>query len=254
MFGEADPRAAHLRRVDRARRSARRWAVAAATLAGSAAVAVPYAGIGMLDIVWAGAATGSLAVLAARRQDARTLERLPLPPPPAPRTVAPLPAVRALRRLGTGRLALHGSAAAGPSHRLDRAAAALPGLLDRLGHAQAGRDAAVEAQAAERALRDLAGRVLSVEQAVRVAPAASREALQTAAGVLVARLREGVDAYEGLVGAAAGCVAASAAAGVGLGADAFAVRRLEEAADALAGLSRGLAEVGRLPSLRDSAG
>lgn len=254
MFGEPDPRAAHLRRLRRARAGARRWTVLAATLAGSAAVAVPYAGLGWVDVIWAGAATGSVAVLAHRRSDARALDRLPVPPPPTPRPVIPLRTPRALRRLGTGRLVLHGSAAAAPSHRLDRASGALPGLLSRVAHAETGRSAAAEADAAEDVLRDLAGRVLVVEQAVRVTPPASRAALQAAAAALAERLSDGVEAYEGLVAAAAGCVAASAAVGVGGGVDAFAVRRLQDAADSLAGLAGGLTEVAGAVPMRHATG
>ncbi|MGW5673216.1 phage shock envelope stress response protein PspM, partial [Micromonospora sp. NPDC003776] len=52
----ADERARHFRRLRRLRRSARRWSVLAGGLGGAAAVLTPYAGLGLPDAAWAGAA------------------------------------------------------------------------------------------------------------------------------------------------------------------------------------------------------
>ena len=71
----ADERARHFRRLRRLRNSARRWSVLAGGLGGAAAVLTPYAGLGLADAAWAGAAGSAIAVAACRSSS----------PPPTPR-------------------------------------------------------------------------------------------------------------------------------------------------------------------------
>jgi hypothetical protein len=208
---------------------------------------VPYAGIGLLDIGWAGAAGGSIALAVLRWRDYGTIRRLPMPPSTSlPKSAPELIVQRVAPMLGAAVAAVAShprrvvvprrSAARPAARRLNRAAKTLPALLSRLGpHAG---DTAREAAGAHAALRDLALRVAMVEKALQVAPRESREALQAARAELLDQLTDGVAAYEGLTGAAGECVAALTRGGDGL-----AVTRLTEATDALAGLAQGLAEL-----------
>jgi hypothetical protein len=246
LFGPKDPRARHLRRLRRSRASARAWTVWAATFGGSAAVAVPYAGLGWLDIGWAGAAGGSLAFAVLRWRDHQALRAVPVPDPIEPRppaqriaqTLSPLvgPAIHSLvdrpRKVPVRR----SSAAAPAVARLNQANRALPQLLDKLGP-YAG-DTAREARAAQAALRELAVRVAVVEKTIPVAPADARDGLLAVRAGLVEQLAAGVEGYERLAGAAAECVAALARGG-----DRIAADRLTEAAEALHGLAQGLIEI-----------
>ena len=244
LFGLGDPRARHLRRLRRSRVAARLTTVSAATIGGAATVAVPYAGIGLFDIGWAGAAAGAVALATLRWRELRVIQQAPVPDaiPPAERLgqiltplVGPELAASVLDR--PKRLAVRpDSAAAGAAFRLNRAAKALPPLLQRLGP-YAG-DTGREAAAAHTALRELAVRITVVEKTLPVAPQASRDALLIARDGLVGQLHNGVEAYEGLAGAAAECVAAMARGG-----DSTAVARLTEAGERLAGLAQGLIEV-----------
>jgi len=246
LFGPRDPRARHLRRLRRSRAAARVWTVWAATIGGSAAVAVPYAGIGWADIGWAGVAGGSIAVAVLRWRDHWAVLAAPVPEPLPYRP----PAQRIARKLtplvGSAiesfvdrprRVAVRRSSAAAPAvDRLNYAARTLPQLLDKLGP-NAG-DTAREAAGAHTALRQLAVRVAVVEKTLPVAPAESRESLLAVRAGLLDQLSHGVAAYEQLGGAAAECVAALARGG-----DTLAVRRLTEATDILRGLADGLTEI-----------
>jgi hypothetical protein len=219
MFGQRhDPRTVHLRRLRSSRARAGGWTVWAGTAVGAAAVAVPYAGLGALDIVWAG---------------------LPGPPPPTlAARISPL-VMPVLRTVGNRPLrvtARRGSAAAPAVQRLNRAAKALPGLLDRLGPHAA--DTAREAAGAHAALRDLVVRVGAVEKALPVAPPGSREPLGEARARLVEQLAVGVEAYERLTAAAAECVAATTT-----GSDRLGATRLTEAAERLTALAQGFTEM-----------
>jgi hypothetical protein len=248
MFGQRhDPRAVHLRRLRSLRSGARGWTVWAAAATGAAAVAVPYAGIGALDILWAGAAGGSAALAALRWRDYRALLRTPVPlPGPAPeplaRRLAPLvgpvltPMLAAVAERPHRVSVRRGSAAAPAAQRLNQAAKALPPLLTRLGPHAA--DTGREAAGAHAGLRDLAGRIGAVEKAIPVAPADGRASLAEARSRLVGQLEAGVQAYERLTAAAAECVAASVPGG-----DRLAVARLTEAAERLAGLAQGFTEL-----------
>ncbi|MEV4757602.1 hypothetical protein AB0J86_21160 [Micromonospora sp. NPDC049559] len=249
----ADPRARHFRRLRKLRRSARRWSVLAGGLGGAAAVLTPYAGLGLPDALWAGAAGASTALALWRWSDLRALAARPAPPPPDParsaeRTRARL--VNAVESLPAGkeavaevrrqraRFALRGTAAAGPWTRLDKASLTLAGLANRLtGPAD---PAVLEAAVAEHSLRDLAERVASVERGLRLAPPDSRAPLEQAHGSLVAQLDQGVAAYEQLVAAAAGYVAED---GQGHGGEHPAVSRLTDATELLHGIATGLAEL-----------
>jgi hypothetical protein len=254
----ADERARYFRRLHRLRRSARRWSVLAGGLGGAAVILTPYQGIGLPDAIWAALAGGSVAVAGWRWTDLRALAARPAPPTPDPaaaarRTRARL--VAAVERLPAGRgavsevrrqrarLALRGTAAAGPWDRLDRAVLAMAGLADRLtGPAD---PAVLEAAVAERSLRDLAHRVASVERATRLSsggpasPDGSAEALRASHRTLLGQLDAGVRAYEGLVTAAAGYVAEDGAPDR----EHPTVARLTEAGDLLRGFAIGLAEL-----------
>ncbi|WBB70335.1 hypothetical protein [Micromonospora sp. WMMD812] len=248
----ADERTRYFRRLSWLRRSARRWSVLAGGLGGAAAVLTPYAGLGLPDAAWAGAA-GSAAMLAAWRWiDLRALAAQPAPPALDPAEAAARSRARlvaAVERLPAGpgvvaevrrvraRVALRGTSAAEPWSRLDRAALTLAGMGNRLtGLAE---PAVREAASADRSLRDLAHRVASVERALRLAPVDARPPLADAHRVLAEQLEGGVAAYERLVVAAAGYVAEDARP------DAAhpAASRLTEATDLLHGVAAALAEL-----------
>lgn len=248
----ADERARYFRRLRRLRRSARRWSVLGGTLGGAAAILIPYSGLGLPDAAWAASAGGSLVLALWRWSDLRALAAQPAPLPADPARAAEQTRQRlvgAVRRVPIGRaaldelhrqqarFALRGSAAADPWVRLDRAAATLAALGGRL---SAPADTAVlEAAVAEHSLRELAQRVAGVEKALRFAPADTRPGLQESHRALVDQLHHGVDAYERLVAAAAGCVAEDGRA-VG---EHPSVARLVEASDLLRGMAAGLAEL-----------
>ncbi|MFJ6197155.1 hypothetical protein [Micromonospora sp. NPDC092111] len=248
----ADERARHFRRLSRLRRSARRWSVLAGGLSGAAAVLTPYAGLGLPDAAWAGAAGSAVALAAWRWIDLRALAARPAPPALDPAEAAARSRARliaAVERLPVGpgvlaearrlrsRLALRGTTAAESWARLDRAALTLAGMAPRLtGLAE---PAVLEAAAADRSLRDLAGRTASVERALRLAPGEARPRLAEAHRALLDQLHSGVTAYEGLVVAAAGYVAEDARPDT---ADP-AASRLLEATDLLHGVASALAEL-----------
>ncbi|OKI89497.1 phage shock envelope stress response protein PspM [Micromonospora sp. CB01531] len=248
----ADERNRHFRRLRRLRRSARRWSVLAGGLGGAAAVLTPYAGIGLPDAVWAGAAGSAIAVAAWRWADLRALAAVPAPPALDPAEAAARSRARlvaAVERLPVGpgvlsevrrvrsRLALRGTSAARAWARLDRAALTLAGMTGRLtGLAE---PAVQEAAEADRSLRDLANRVASVERALKLAPAEAQGSLAAAHGTLAAQLESGVAAYERLVVAAAGYVAEDARPST----EHPAAARLTEATDLLHGVASALAEL-----------
>ncbi|MFJ8577645.1 hypothetical protein [Micromonospora sp. NPDC093277] len=245
----ADERARHFRRLRRLRRSARRWSVLAGGLGGAAAVLTPYAGIGLPDAIWAGAAGSAIAIAAWRWADLRALAAMPAPPAldaaqAAARSRARL--VAAVERLPVGpgvlaevrrvrsRMALRGTTAAQAWARLDRAALTLDGMSGRLtGLAE---PAVREAADADRSLRDLAARVASVERALKLAP---HGPLAETHGTLAAQLESGVSAYERLVVAAASYVAEDARPTT----EHPAAARLTEATDLLHGIASALAEL-----------
>src|SRR5437764_5215587 len=136
-----DPRARYFRRLKRLRRSARRWSVAAGTLAGASAVLVPYHGLGWPDAIWAALTGGTAALTFWRWRDLRELAGQPAPPalpagPALVRTrfealVARLPAGRnalaELRRM-EARSRIRGSSVLPAWTRLDKAVQTLAGL------------------------------------------------------------------------------------------------------------------------------
>ncbi|MEU5945691.1 hypothetical protein ABZ793_09015 [Micromonospora sp. NPDC047465] len=248
----ADERTRYFRRLSRLRRSARRWSVTAGGLGGAAAVLTPYAGLGLPDAAWAAGAGGALVLAAWRWVDLRALAAQPAPPALDPAEAAARSRARlvaAVERLPAGpgvlaevrrvrsRVALRGTSAAEPWARLDRAALTLAGMAGRL-TGLAG-PAVSEAADADRSLRDLAGRVASVERALRLAPADARPPLAEAHRALAGQLEQGVAAYERLVVAAAGYVAEDARPD----ADHPAASRLTEATDLLHGVASALAEL-----------
>lgn len=245
----ADARTRHLRRLNRLRRAARRWTVAAGGFAGAAAVLVPYHGLGLPDAVWTAAAGGAAVLAGWRWTDYRAVAARPTPPPADP-ALAAQRLTSAIVRLPGGaglvdevrrqqaRLRLRGSTVAPLWVRLDRASATLSGLAVRLTGGPAA-PALDEATVAERSLRELAERAATVERALSVAPPDAREPLQLAHADLIEQVNEGVEAYERLVAAAAGYVAED---GRTIPAEP-AVGRLREATDLLRGVASGLSEL-----------
>ncbi len=245
----ADHRARYFRQLRRLRRSARRWSVLAGTFAGATGILVPYHGVGWPDAVWAALTGGSAALTWWRWSDLRELAAQPAPEPEPARVAAAnwtrieglvsrLPAGRSavaeLQRVRT-RARLRGSSVLPAWTRLDRAAQTFDGLAGRLdGSAQ---PVAREAAQAEHALRDLGERTAAVERALAVTPGDTE--LEQAHAELLAHFTEGVDAYEKLVGAAAGYVAQDGRMAV----DGTSIGRLQEATDLLRGIAAGLAEL-----------
>jgi hypothetical protein len=245
-----DERNRYFRQLRRLRRGARRWSVLAGTLGGTTAVLVPYHGLGWPDAVWAALTGGSAALTWWRWSDLRELAARPAPEPLEPpgrpllgsyrmdALVSRWPGGRGalveLRRMRS-RTTVRGSSVLPAWNRLDRAAQTFTGLAGRLhGPAQ---PAVREADAAERALRDLGERAAVVERAVRLAPGDSQ--LSNAHNELTRHFSHGVDAYERLVAAAAGYVAEDGRTSV----DGGSFRRLTEATDLLAGIASALSEL-----------
>ncbi|GAA3384417.1 phage shock envelope stress response protein PspM [Cryptosporangium minutisporangium] len=240
-FGGPDARARHLRELRKARNRARAWGVWAATVGGSTLVAVPYAGLGLPDILWAGAAGGAAAMAVLRRRDHRELAAAPVPEPEVRRDLTIGQRIAPLLGPRLGALIDHphrvvlpaGSPGADAAQRLNNAARVLPEMLDRLGPYRGQLPA--EAESAHAALRDLGKRLGLVERTLASAAPEARPPLLAARDELVVRFVEGVDAYEALTMAAAECVAA-----VARGGENSVSLRLTEAADRLAGVAFGL--------------
>lgn len=247
-----DERARYFRRLRRLRRSARWWSVTAGGLGGATTVLTPYAGLGLPDAAWAGAAGAALALAAWRWIDLRALAAQPAPPELTPAEAAARSRARlvaAVERLPVGpglvaearrmraRVALRGTAAAEPWARLDHASVMLAGMSSRL--TELIDPSVLEAAATDRSLRELAERVAHVERAMRLAPSPARESLADTHRSLVQQLHEGVAAYEQFVAAAAGYLAEEARPVGGHPA----ATRLVEATDLLHGVSSALAEL-----------
>ncbi len=250
-----DARTRHLRGVSRLRRASRRWTVLAAVLGGATVVLTPYAGIGVMDAVWAALTGGAVAAAAFRWRDYRAAAALPVPEsdPVGRHGSAARRAVRtAVESSPLGRFAVEHvqrqslrirfrDSAAGPyADRLEEASRTLAGLTTRL--PEPARDAVAEAEVAERELRELAERIVSVERALRFAPAEAREPLSAGHAGMLGQLGDGVTTYERLVAAAAECVAADR---IDLAVAPTAIDRLTDAADKLAGFASALAELRR---------
>ncbi len=247
----AETRDQRFRRLRRARRAFRRWTVLGAGLTGATAVLTPYAGLGLPDAAWAGAAGVSVALAVFRWRDYRALAAAPLPaarPPQASGESARAAIRAALGVSPTARAALdemgrrasrrrfRDSSAAPAWARLDAAAAALTDLHGPLGEQVS--DALQEASAGERSLRELAGRILTVERALRFAGPDTRQPLAESHALLMVRLEDGVSTFERLVAAAAASVAEN-----GVTDDEIAGIRLADAADRMAAFAQGLSEL-----------
>jgi hypothetical protein len=243
----ADPRSKYFARLRRLRRSARRWSVIAGALVMATAVLLPYARIGLPDVFWAAAAGGTSALALWRWSDLRAAAAQPAPPEldaadRASQTQQRIESV--VGRLPIGRTAINemhrvahlarvrGSAIAPTAARLDKATKAFSGLAPRL--TGSARDVIAEAGLAEHALRDLAGRIASVERAMKT-PGGTQTQLRTAHADLVERFTSGVSAYESLVSAAASYVAEDGRLG-----EPIAIGRLIEAGDLLRGIAEGM--------------
>jgi len=118
--------------------------------------------------------------------------------------------------------------------RLDKAVQTFAGLGGRLGGPA--ESTVLEAATAERTLREIGERTAAVERALSL-PGAD-ETLRHAHGELLGHFTGGVEAYEGLVAAAAGYVAQD-----GRVTDQGAVTRLTEATALLRSTADGLAEL-----------
>ncbi len=252
----ADARTRYFRRLDRLRRSGRRWSVLAGGLTAATAVLLPYHGIGLPDVFWA-AGAGTTGMLAAwRLSDARALAAQPAPPASDPLATADrarqliegvlmgLPggrtALTEVRRT-RARVKLRGLSVAAGWARLDRAAQTLAGLAPRLGEAAG--PAVAEAADAERELRDIAVRAADLERALQLAPEETREYLVGTHTLLLGQFTDGVGAYERLVAAAAGYAAEQGRTTMAP----FQVTRLTEATDLLHGIATGLSELRTQP-------
>jgi hypothetical protein len=243
----ADDRTRYFRDLSRLRSAARRWTVYAGTFAGATLVLIPYKGLGWPDAIWAALTGGSTALAVWRWRDHQELASQPVPEPvPASeiaRTriealVSKLPAGRSavaeLHRM-QARARIRGSSVVPGWTRLDQAAQTLAGFAGRLGGAA--ESAILEANVAERALRDLGERTAAVERGLLLAP---RDSILTQAHKnLLGHFNQGVTAYEKLVAAAAGYVAEDSTTVAGLSA----VTRLTEATDLLRGVAVGLSEL-----------
>jgi len=247
----AETRDQRLRRVGRLRRSFRRWTVLGAGLTGAAAVLTPYAGLGLPDAAWAAGAGVSVALAVFRWRDYRMLAAQPLPPerPQVGAGEAVRQAMRAALAANpiaraavdeVGRRAERrkyaGSAAAEPMSRLAAAVRTLDDVRDGP-RTEVVDEALGEAADGERALRDLAHRLLTVERALRFAGPDARPALGQARDTVTGQLSDGVQTFERLAAATA------AAAASGAGEDTVAQYRLGEAADRMAAFAAGLAEL-----------
>jgi hypothetical protein len=245
-----DERAKYFKRLRRLRRSARKWSVYAGTFGGAAAILVPYRGLGWPDAIWAALTGGSAAMAFWRWSDFRELAAQPAPESLDPARAASLTQARIealIGRLPAGRGALaelrrmqskakvRGSSVVPAWTRLDRAAQTLAGLAGRLGGPA--ESVVLEASVAERTLRDLGERTASVERGLRLTPGDLE--LEQAHAALLEHFTEGVEAYERLVGAAAGYVAQDGR----LTADDPSIGRLREATDLLRGIADGLSEL-----------
>jgi hypothetical protein len=195
------------------------------------------------------------AVLAVWRwRDYREIRALPVPDPMDPAAqaaelrrkvvsaVSSVPightAITELRR-HRARLKYRGLAVAPLWQRLDRAAVTFAGLASRLTGFAA--PTVVEAIGAQNTLYDLVERAAGVERTMQVAPPDSKPALSAAQTELMGQLKDGVEAYERLVAAAAGYIAEDGRMGAKFLDPAAA--RLTEAADLLRGYSTGLSEL-----------
>jgi hypothetical protein len=247
-----DERTRYFRRLKRLRNSARRWSVLGGGLTAATAVLTPYSGIGLPDAIWAGAAGASVALAWWRWSDHRALAALPAPAPPHPAlagqrlsaAIERFPAGRTFMhemRRQRNRYALRGSAITEAWDRLDRASSTLVGLAGRL-HGP-GEEALLEAATAEQWLRDLGQRVASVERALPLTPPGQRATLEQSHAGLADQFIEGVEAYEGLVAAAASYVAEDGHPMAEMKHPAFS--SLIDATDRLRGLADGLSELKR---------
>ena len=243
-----DERTRYFRRLKRLRGSARRWSVLGGGLTAATAVLTPYAGIGVVDAVWAASAGASAALAWWRWKDHRELAAIPAPPPAVPgqrlvSVVERFPAGRQVLqevRRHRDRYALRGSAVAQAWDRLDQASTTLAALAGRL--TGPGEGAVLEAAVAEQWLRDLGQRVASVERALPLTPPDRRTTLQQSHEALAKQFTEGVSAFEGLVAAAASYVAED---GHPVADRHPALNGLIDATDRLRGIAEGLSELRR---------
>ena len=186
---------------------------------GTAAVLIPYAGLGPYDAIWAGLFGGSAMMAVFRWVDYRKMAKS-LPDESemlavhgtAALSVEAQTAAHALasqiRRRREG-VRFRKSAAAPAFTRLTGAVQTFDELVPRLPDPTT--SVTTDVQAAEAALRDLAEQVRGIEKSIEVAPAGRRDALRASHRALVERLEAGVSAYEEMVAAAAEVVAEQSA-------------------------------------------
>ncbi|GAA4924610.1 hypothetical protein LX16_0057 [Stackebrandtia albiflava] len=208
-----------LKRLRRRLRAARRWSVWAGLFGGTAAVLVPYQGLGPLDAVWAGLFGGSAVLAAFRWIDYRRMsaampgesEQLALHGTAALSLEAQTVANELARKVrGKRESAQFRRSAANPAFtRLVAATRAFDDLAPRLTGPAA--DVLTDVRGAATSLKDLAEQIRGLERSIAVAPADRQASLGSAHQALLERLESGVTSYEDMVGAAAEVVAEQSA-------------------------------------------
>lgn len=245
-----DERRRYFQRLRRLRRSAKRWTVAAGTFGGAAAVLLPHAGVSAADAVWTALFGGSTALAYWRWSDARQLAAQPAPPEVDPAAQAQLNRARIQHALASlpgasavlqqaekhrVRLRLRGTEILRGWIRLDQASDTMAALSARAIGGPVD-SAALEATVAERALRAVGERAALIERANRLGHGGAHTETHRQ---LASHFGDGVAAYESLVRAAAGYLAADGQAEL----DVSLVNRLSEETQRLRDVAARLAEV-----------
>lgn len=248
-----------LKKLRRRLRAARRWSVMAGLFGGTAAVLLPYQGLGPLDAIWAGLFGGSAVLAAFRWVDYRQLSKA-LPGDHAQLAVHGTAAlaleahtianelagkVRSKRRAVQFR-----DSAAAPAHRrLESASAALSQLAPQL--TGPAREAMDDVRESQHTLQDLADRIRSVEKSMSLASPDRRAGLAESHTRMVNRLESGVTAFEEMVGATATVVAEQAALDGVVGVQDATLLRLRESTTRLHGLAEGIGQMRQFHTERD---
>ncbi|ADD43906.1 phage shock envelope stress response protein PspM [Stackebrandtia nassauensis] len=248
-FGSGVPQS--VKRLRRRLRSARRWSVMAGIFGGASGVLVPLGGLSGWDAIWTALFGGSAVLAAFKWTDYRKLAKA-LPAENEQLAVYGTAALSAeaqniagaiAGKVRRGRMAVQyrNSAASHGWQRLEAAALAFDEIAPRLAGPAA--DTLVDVRESQRALRDLADQIRSVEKSVNITPPDRRGSLTETHGLMVERFETGVSAYEDLVGAAAQVVAEQGALdGVVSGEDPT-MTRLNEATSKLSGLAEGIGQM-----------
>lgn len=240
-----------VKRLRKRLRSARRWSVMTGLSAGAAGVLVPLGGLSAWDAIWTAVFGGSAMLATFRWVDYRRLAKA-MPSEDEQLAVYGTAALSAEAQNIAGAIAgkmkrsrqavqYRNSAASHGWQRLQAAALAFDQVAPRL--AGPATDTLVDVRESQRALRDLADQIRSVEKSIDITPPERRGSLTHSHGLMVERFESGVAAYEDLVGAAAQVVAEQGALdGVVSGHDPT-MTRLAEATAKLSGLAEGIGQM-----------